>query len=194
MNALSNQANMPVAAPESEEVSVSMDTIRARRRRRILVNSIRVLILVVFIGGWQFLTSVGIIDPFFWGQPSGIWNQLVIWVTQGTAQGPLWQQIAVTLEEAIIGFVIGVFFGVIFGVVLGRNRFLADVLSPFIKAANAIPRVTLAPLFVIALGLGIQSKIALAAVLGVFFVFFFPLLVVREGGRHPLANDEVLVA
>ena len=120
MNALSNQANVPITAPpESEEVSV--DTIRARRRRRILVNSIRVLILVVFIGGWQFLTSVGIIDPFFWGQPSGIWNQLVTWVTQGTAQGPLWEQIAVTLEEAIIGFVIGVFFGVIFGVVLGRN-------------------------------------------------------------------------
>ena len=72
MNALSNQANVPITAPESEEVSV--DTIRARRRRRILVNSIRVLILVVFIGGWQFLTTVGIIDPFFWGQPSGIWN------------------------------------------------------------------------------------------------------------------------
>src|SRR6266566_6619703 len=155
MNVISNQANEPVTAPESEEVSV--DTIHARRRRRILVNSLRVLILVVFIGGWQLLTSVGnppIVDPFFWGQPSGIWNQLVTWVTHGTAQGPLWQQIAVTLEEAVIGFVIGVFFGVIFGVVLGRNRFLADVLSPYIKAANAIPRVTLAPLFVIALGLG----------------------------------------
>src|SRR5213076_2718847 len=130
---------------ESEEVSV--DTIRARRRRRILVNSIRVLILVVFIGGWQFLTSVGIIDPFFWGQPSGIWQQLVTWVTQGTAQGPLWEQIAVTLEEAIIGFAIGVVLGIVFGVVLGRNRFLADVLGPYVKAANSIPRVTLAPLF-----------------------------------------------
>ena len=52
MNVLSNQADVPVTAPEGEEVSV--DTIRARRRRRILVNSLRVLILVVFIGGWQF--------------------------------------------------------------------------------------------------------------------------------------------
>src|SRR5207247_8324419 len=141
MNVVSNQANVPTTAPSSEAVSVA--TIRARRRRRILVNSLRVLILVVFIGGWQFTTSVGIIDPFFWGQPSGIWQQIVTWVTQGTAQGPLWQQIAVTLEEAILGFVIGVVLGVIFGVVLGRNRFLADVLSPYIKAANSIPRVTL---------------------------------------------------
>jgi NitT/TauT family transport system permease protein len=192
MNALSNQANVPITAPESEELSV--DTIRARRRRRILVNSIRVLILVVFIGGWQFTTSVGIVDPFFWGQPSGIWNQLVTWVTQGTAQGPLWEQIAVTLEEAIIGFVIGVFFGVIFGVVLGRNRFLADVLSPYIKAANAIPRVTLAPLFVIALGLGIQSKVALAAVLVFFIVFFNAFQGVREVDRNLLANAQILGA
>src|SRR2546427_9743260 len=186
MNVLSNQANVPITAPESEEVSG--DRIRARRRRRILVNSLRVLILVVFIGGWQFTTSVGIVDPFFWGQPSGIWNQLVTWVTHGTAQGPLWQQIAVTLEEAVIGFVIGVFFGVIFGVVLGRNRFLADVLSPYIKAANAIPRVTLAPLFVIALGLGSQSKIALAVVVGFFFVCFFTVFGVARGCSEHLGT------
>src|SRR5260370_17462640 len=119
MIVLSNQANVPITSPESEDVSV--DTIRARRRRRILVNSIRVLILVVFIGGWQFLTSVGIVDPFFWGQPSGIWNQLVIWGTQGTAQGPLWEQIAGTLDEGIIGFVIAVSFVASFAVVLFPN-------------------------------------------------------------------------
>jgi NitT/TauT family transport system permease protein len=195
MNVISNQANEPVTALESEGVSV--DTIRARRRRRILVNSLRVLILVVIIGGWQLLTSVGnppLIDSFFWGQPSGIWNQLVIWVRQGTAQGPLWEQIAVTLEEAVIGFVIGVVLGVIFGVVLGRNRFLADVLSPYIKAANSIPRVTLAPLFVIGLGLGIQSKVALAAVLVFFIVFFNAFQGVREVDRNLLANAQILGA
>lgn len=192
MNVLSNQADVPVNTRESEEVS--METIRARRNRRILINSLRVLLLVVFIGGWQFLTSVGIIDPFFWGQPSGIWNQLVIWVTQGTAQGPLWEQIVVTLLEAVIGFVIGVVFGVIFGVVLGRNRFLADVLSPYIKAANAIPRVTLAPLLVIALGLGSQSKIALAAILVFFIVFFNAFQGVREVDRNLLANAQILGA
>jgi NitT/TauT family transport system permease protein len=115
-------------------------------------------------------------------------------VRQGTAQGPLWEQIAVTLEEAVIGFVIGVVLGVIFGVVLGRNRFLADVLSPYIKAANSIPRVTLAPLFVIALGLGSQSKIALAAVLVFFIVFFNAFQGVREVDRNLLANAQILGA
>ncbi len=191
MSALSNEANEEATTPEGQVVD-SYTSINLRRR--ILVNVLRVLLLVVFIGGWQFTTSVGIVDPFFWGQPSGIWNQLVTWVTEGTAQGPLWEQIAVTLEEAVLGFVIGVVFGVIFGVVLGRNRFLSDVLSPYIKAANSIPRVVLGPIFVIGLGLGIQSKIALAAVLVFFIVFFNAFQGVREVDRNLLANARILGA
>src|SRR5579859_7579678 len=169
MNVLSNEANEEATTPDEQVV----DSYTSKNlRRRILVNVLRVLLLVLFIGGWQFTTSVGIVDSFFWGQPSGIWNQLVTWVTEGTAQGPLWEQIAVTLEEAVLGFVIGVVLGVIFGVVLGRNRFLSDVLSPYIKAANAIPRIVLGSIFAIGFGLGLQSKVALAVVL-VFFIVFF---------------------
>src|SRR5438105_11730754 len=191
MNILSNQANEPVTAPESKAVSSNTADIR---RRRVLVNSLRVLLLVVIIGGWELFPRVGIIDPFFWGQPSGIWAQIVTWVTKGTAQGPLWQQIVVTLEETILGFVIGVVLGIVFGVVLGRNQFLADVLGPYIKAANSLPRVTLAPLFAIGLGLGIQSKVALAVVLVFFIVFFNAFQGVREVDRNLLANARILGA
>ncbi len=191
MNVLSNEANEEATTPEAQVVDSYASKLL---RRRILVNVLRVLILVVFIGGWQLTTSAGIVDSFFWGQPSGIWNQLVTWVTDGTAQGPLWEQIAVTLEEAVLGFVIGVILGVIFGVVLGRNRFLSDVLSPYIKAANSIPRIVLGPIFVIGLGLGIQSKIALAAVLVFFIVFFNAFQGVREVDRNLLANARILGA
>src|SRR5713226_1702894 len=98
-------------ALESKEVK---SYTAARRRRRVLVNVLRVLFFVVIIGGWELGAhwklpgaKDPVIDPFFWGQPSGIWNQLVTWVTQGTAQGPLWDQIVVTLEEAVLGFGIG---------------------------------------------------------------------------------------
>ncbi|GAC1399153.1 MAG: ABC transporter permease [Ktedonobacteraceae bacterium] len=164
------------------------------RRRNILVNTLRVLLLVVFVGGWELLTRIGVIDPFFWGRPSGILQQIITWVTQGTAQGPLWQQIFVTLEETVLGFIIGVVLGIISGVVLGRNRFLADVLGPYIKAANAIPRVVLGSIFVIGLGLGIQSKIALAVVLVFFIVFFNAFQGVREVDRNLLANAQILGA
>ena len=191
MSVLSSESRDIFNAPDATGVPAAK---AALRRRRILVNSIRVLILVVFLGGWQFLTTVGIIDPFFWGQPSGIWNQLVIWVTQGTAQGPLWQQIAATLVEAILGFFIGGVFGVIFGIVLGRNRFLADVLGIYIKALNSIPRIVLGPIFVIGLGLGLQSKVALAALLVFFIVFFNAFQGVREVDRNVLANARILGA
>jgi sulfonate transport system permease protein len=191
MSAINNASPETIATPVSQEVA---STTAARRRRRILVNSLRILFLVVIIGGWELFTRVGIIDPFFWGRPSGIWQQIVTWVTQGTAQGPLWQQIAVTLEETILGFVIGVVLGIIFGVLLGRNRFLADVLGPYIKAANSIPRVVLGSIFVIGLGLGIQSKVALAVVLVFFIVFFNAFQGVREVDRNLLANARILGA
>ena len=191
MNVISNQANELVTAPESKAVPSAT---AARRRRRIVVNSLRILLLVVLIGGWQLATSVGIIDKFFWGQPSGIWAQLVTWVTQGTAQGPLWEQIAATLEETVLGFVVGVVLGVVFGVVLGRNRFLSDVLSPYIKVANSIPRIVLGSIFVIALGLGMQSKVALAAVMVFFIVFYNAFQGVREVDRNLLANARILGA
>jgi NitT/TauT family transport system permease protein len=191
MSAINNESKETVTTPESQGVPSAT---AARRRRRMVVNSLRVVLLVVIIGGWELTTRVGIIDPFFWGRPSGIWAQIVTWVTQGTAQGPLWEQIAVTLEETVLGFVIGVVLGVVCGVVLGRNRFLADVLGPYIKAANSIPRVVLGSIFVIGLGLGIQSKVALAVVLVFFIVFFNAFQGVREVDRNLLANAQILGA
>lgn len=191
MNVRNNEAGEHKIALANEEVSAHTAEVR---RRRILINVLRVLVLVVLIGGWELASRIGIIDPFFWGQPSGIWQQIVTWVTNGTAQGPLWEQIGVTLEETILGFLIGVILGVVFGIILGRNPFLADVLGPYIKAANSIPRVVLGSIFVIGLGLGIQSKVALAVVLVFFIVFFNAFQGVREVDRNLLANARILGA
>src|SRR5579875_3041506 len=114
MNQIGNAINEPITTPVEKGERLDRSV---ARNRRMLVNVLRVLILVVIIGGWELLARIGIIDPFFWGQPSGIWKQIVTWVVNGTAQGPLWEQIAVTLEETVIGFLIGVVLGVIFGVV-----------------------------------------------------------------------------
>ena len=164
---------------------------------------LRVALAVFIVGTWELTTRIGchgpdsatcVVDPFFFGQPSGIWSQLVTWVQKGTAQGPLWEQIAVTLEETVLGFAIGVILGIIFGVALGRNRLLADVLGPYIKAMNAMPRVVLGSIFTIALGLEIPSKVALAVVLVFFVVFFNAFQGVREVDRDLLANARILGA
>ncbi len=176
---------------------------RARRRRRLLVLALRIALAIVIVGSWELTTRLGctgpdsgtcVVDPFFFGQPSGVWSQLVTWVQKGTAQGPLWEQIAVTLQETVLGFAIGVFLGIIFGVALGRNRLLSDVLGPYIKAMNAMPRVVLGSIFTIALGLEISSKVALAVVLVFFVVFFNAFQGVREVDRDLLANARILGA
>ena len=167
---------------------------RAQRRRRVLVQFLRVLTAVVWIGSWELTTRIGLVDKFFFGQPSGVFDQLRTWVTEGTALGPLWLQVAATMEETILGFIVGSVAGVVVGVLLGRNRLLADVMSPYIKAANSIPRVVLGALFAISLGLDIRSKIATAAVLVFFVVFFNAFQGVREVDRNLIANARILGA
>src|SRR3954451_1862025 len=166
----------PPATPPTEQAptpqAIRMESLVVRQRRRArLVLAFRLALLVVLIGGWELGARAGVIDPFFFGQPSGIWDKLVEWVREGTAIGPLWWQIWVTIYEAGAGFLIGAVLGVLFGIALGRNPLLADVFSIYIKIANSIPRVGLGSIFIVALGLGSASKIALAVVM-VFFVVF----------------------
>ena len=163
-------------------------------RHLVLVWAARVLTLVIIVGGWQLLTTEKIVSPFFWGQPSGIARQLADWVRHGTAYGSIWLQIWITMKEAVLGFLFGVAGGVITGVLLGQVRFMSEVLGPYIKIANAVPRIVLGSLFTVALGLGTTSKVALAAVLVFFVVFFNAFQGVREVDRNLLANARVLGA
>ncbi|MGI9148687.1 MAG: ABC transporter permease [Chloroflexota bacterium] len=182
---------MSAGVPDSEVVE---HRVRAARRRRVRIQVLRVGLAVALLGTWEVLAQFEIIDVFFFGQPSGIVSQLWKWLTRGTAQGPLWEQIATTLEETILGFLIGVVLGVIFGVLLGRNRTVADIFGPYIKGANAMPRVVLGSLFIIWFGLGLWSKVALAVVLVFFVVFFNAFQGVREVDRNLLANARILGA
>ena len=166
----------------------------ARRRHFIVINLIRALVVVIVLGGWEILVRLNVIDSFFWGQPTGILSQLWTWITHGTAQGPLWQQVLVTLEEAMLGFLFGSIFGVLIGITLARLNWLAEVFGPFINIANSIPRVVLGPLFIVAMGLGLESKVALAVVMVFFAVFYNVFQGVREVDRNILANARILGA
>jgi NitT/TauT family transport system permease protein len=182
-------------SPDSADEATIAAAVRSRgRRRRILIWAARVATAVFVIGGWQLFTSLKIVPAFFWGQPSGIVRQLSDWFQHGTQYGSIWLQIWITMKEAVLGFLVGVVAGIVVGVLLGQVRFLADVLSPYIKITNAIPRIVLGSLFTVALGLGTTPKVALAAVLVFFVVFFNAFQGVREVDRNLLANARVLGA
>jgi len=167
---------------------------QAARNHRLLVNGTRVALLVALLGLWEWLARISVVDPFNFSMPSKIWAQMSNWALNGTPQGPLLQQIWTTLYEALLGWIIGVLAGVVLGIALGRIRFLSDVLGPYVKVLNALPRIVLAPVFLIWFGLGPASKIASAVVLVFFPVFFNAFQGAREVDRNLVANSRILGA
>jgi len=181
------------ATKSTPDSASPVDARTAHRRRKAKVWSIRLLLVVAWLVSWE-LTATYLIDPFFYSKPSAVAAKLVEWFTVGTSQGSIWEQIVVTLQEAVAGFVLGALAGVVLGILLGRSRLLADICAPFIKAANAVPRIVLASLFVIWFGLGMSSKIATAFVLVFFAVFFNAFQGAREVDRNLINNARILGA
>ncbi|AOJ64225.1 ABC transporter permease [Burkholderia ubonensis] len=181
-----------IPAPSLEDESRAAQA-RLRRRRHLIIG-LRIAVLVVVLGGWELAARLKWIDPFFFSQPTLIFAQLQDWFANGTSQGPLLTQVWVTLEETTIGFLIGSVAGVLCGIVLGRNKLMSDVFGLYIQIANSIPRVVLGSIFVIALGLGMASKIALAVVMVFFVVFGNAFQGVREADRYLIANAQILGA
>ena len=145
MNALSASSRSAIVGPEP--TSSDRARAQARTKRRVLVNGLRIGVAVLVLGLWELGTSqgeAGLIDPFFYGRPSGIASQLWNWIQNGTAQGPLWLQVATTLEEAALGFLIGVALGVVFGVALAVVLVFFVVFFNAFQGVREVDRVLLA--------------------------------------------------
>ena len=180
--------------PANVDIDVEPAAARARRRYRTVVHASRLAIVVVVLGAWEIAGQTGAIDPFFFAMPSLIADKLQLWLTAGTPLGPLHTQVWVTLQETFLGFLIGSVLGVVAGIVLGRNRTLSDILTIYVRIANSVPRVVLGSIFVIAFGLGMASKVALAVVMVFFVVFANAFQGVREADRAMIANARLLGA
>jgi NitT/TauT family transport system permease protein len=192
MTQLTATATAPV---EAETQLVADPQARAgARRQKIIVRVLQLAVFVVFVGGWQLLSSLKVLDPFFFGQPSRIAVQMWDWMRTGTEAGSIWTQVGVTMEEALLGFGIGVVAGIVCGIALGRVQMLSKVFGPYIKILNSIPRIVLGSIFIVWLGLGLSSKVALAIVLVFFAVFFNAYQGTREVDRNLIANARILGA
>ncbi len=192
MSEIPMSAQAPMHVPSDSEVEAAAARLRVRHVRK--VHFWRMAILVLALGGWELAARQHWIDEFFFSKPSDVADRLWTWMTEGTSEGPLWYHLWVTMEEALIGFFTGAIAGVIAGIALGRDRVLADVFSIYIKVFNSIPRVVLAPIFIMLFGLGLGSKVALAFVMVFFVVFSNAFQGVREADRNLLANAQILGA
>ncbi len=158
--------------------------------------AITLAVLAVWQWGWS-LRAVApwavpdMLDPYFVSRPTEIWRQFLrlsclenragSWTSLSSGEfsacldryeNNLWKAVAVTLKNTFFGFVLGVSSGVVLGLILGRSRRLSEIFEPFVTAVNSIPRIALAPIIILAFGIGDASKIATSWIVVVFLVFF----------------------
>jgi NitT/TauT family transport system permease protein len=160
---------------------------------RVKLLSLQLVIAVIAVAAWQFLTTVPVggvtlLPPFFFSNPVDVAQRVVKWFAEGT----IWKHLWITLSEAMLAFVIGSIGGVMIGFWFARQPRTAAVFDPYVKMINALPRVVLAPIFTLWFGLGIWSKVALGVTLVFFIVFFNVYQGVKEVSPTVLANARML--
>jgi NitT/TauT family transport system permease protein len=157
-------------------------------------------LLFAIFGLWQVLAQPGLLPPivwdnpdraaFFFGEPLKIFHVIWVWFSGGEIYQHLW----VTLQETALAFVIGSVLGLAVGLWLGLSPMASALFDPYITAMNAMPRVVLAPIFMVWFGLGIWSKVALGVTLVFFIVFFNVYQGVKEVSPVVLNNTVMLGA
>src|SRR6476469_7656372 len=160
---------------------------------RFTLLACQLMVAVVALALWQFLATVPVfgkvlLPPFFFSNPVDVGSQIVKWFSTGV----IWKHLLITLWESILAFVIGSLGGVLVGFWFARQPRVAAVFDPYVKMINALPRVVLAPIFALWLGLGIWSKVALGVTLVFFIVFFNVYQGVKEVSPTVLANARML--
>jgi NitT/TauT family transport system permease protein len=141
---------------------------RPNETSKVLVWSLQALIVIVTIGGWEWVASQSRKAHFFFSQPSEIIQRVWQWF----GSGEIWTHISITMAETFFGFFGGIVLGLLLAFWCYRSPLTEKVLLPFFGIANAIPRLILGPIFVLWFGLGIASKAMLGVSLIVFIVFF----------------------
>jgi NitT/TauT family transport system permease protein len=158
-------------------------------------------VLLAVFALWHVLTTPGIVPPFlfdndrqaafFFGEPLKIFGRVWVWFV---VNADIYRHLGVTLLETALAFAIGTALGLGFGLWLALSPLAAAICDPYIKAANSMPRVILAPIFAVWFGLGVASKVALGVTLVFFIVFFNVYQGVKEVSPVVLANARMLGA
>ena len=158
------------------------------------------LLLAVFVF-WHLMTTPGLLPlfmfendrqaAFFFGEPLKVLVRIWRWFA---GDADIYRHLAVTLIETLLAFVVGSVLGLAGGLWLALSPMASAILEPYVKAANSMPRIILAPIFSVWFGLGILSKVALGVTLVFFIVFFNVYQGVKEVSPVVLANARMLGA
>lgn len=144
--------------------------------------------LAFLLGLWEMLARVGVLDPFYAPPPSRVAAVLASLF----ADGSVWTHLQATFTAALLGLVLGLLAGTVLGFAAAVSPLLSELLEPVMILFNAIPRVILAPLFVIWFGIGLGSKIAVAFLLVAVLTFFAVYTGIREVDKRLIERVKTL--
>ncbi|MEK6710338.1 MAG: ABC transporter permease, partial [Nitrospinota bacterium] len=148
------------------------------------------LALFVSLAAWEAAGRLGALNPFFLPPPSAVGRVLIELFAEG--EGRIWIHLSATFSAALLGLAAGIAAGALLGLASAVAPPLAEALVPVMVLLNAIPRVILAPLFVIWLGIGLESKIALAFILVAVIMFFAVYSGIRDVDRRLIERVRTL--
>ena len=140
----------------------------------------QVAALLILLALWEAAGHAGMLNPLYLPSPSQIGAALV----ELFSDGRIWPHLEATFTAALGGLVLGIAVGAVLGVAAALVRLVAELLEPVMTLLNAVPRVILAPLFVIWLGIGLASKIALSFILVAVLIFFTVFTGIRQVDRR----------
>jgi NitT/TauT family transport system permease protein len=140
---------------------------RRRGRRAMLITLGQLGVVLLILGLWQLLSG-RVIDYFLISNPVDVVKKLV----DVLGESDMHRNIMATGQELVLGWALGASTGAVVGWALGAVRIVGEIMEPILNAINGIPKVALAPMFLLWFGLGIGSKIAIASMIVFFLVFF----------------------
>jgi len=135
---------------------------------------------VILLTLWEAAGQADMINPLYLPRPSRVAAALV----DLSSGGHIWPHLGATFTAALGGLALGIVVGIVLGVFAALVRFIAELVEPVMSVLNAIPRVILAPLFVIWLGIGLASKVALSFILVAVLIFFTVFSGIRQVDRR----------
>src|SRR5271169_5533641 len=140
----------------------------------------QLVVLLVLLAIWEAAGRADMLNPLYLPSPSRVGAALI----ELFSDGRIWPHLEATFTAALGGLGLGIAVGILLGVVAALVQFIAELLEPIMTVLNAIPRVILAPLFVIWLGIGLAFKIALSFILVAVLIFFTVFTGIRQVDRR----------
>jgi NitT/TauT family transport system permease protein len=140
---------------------------RGKGRERAFLYGGRLAVGVAFLAAWE-LASGRVWDEFSISKPSAIGGRL----RELSASGELWDHLQVTMTETLIGLVIGMAGGILLGLLIATSKRIGQLFYPYIIALYSLPRVALAPLFIVWFGIGLTAKVVMVVTMVLFVAFY----------------------